>query len=180
MRGYLTRTGTGMLAGVVLLAAVAATLTHPRGEACRAAVPSRGVIGPFQAEVERCEVRELRDGVCVAAVQVHLWRPGGPVPIEQRIRIDGVGSLGPGWTLRHYDWLVRNEFCHYPEGDTFYDPWLGPVPAPEHSGETRGIMTFTFDPETPGAGCPLSVKDLTLVLPDGDHASLPVGQVVAR
>ena len=157
-----------MLAGILALTALTATMldgpVRQAGE--RVAAPT--MIGPFCAAVERYEVRELRAGVCIASVQVHLWRPEGPVPVEQRIRVDGTASLGNGWELRDRDWLIRNEFGRNPAGDTYYDAWLGAVPATRHAGEARAIFTFTFDPNAAGAACPFSTDDLALMLPGGE------------
>ncbi len=180
MRGYLTKTGVGLLAGIVMLTALTATMTSRPARTTTLAAQAPARIGPFCAAVERYEVRELRDGACVASVQVHLWRPEGPVPLEQRIRIDGTASLGAGWTLRDREWLVRNEFGRFPEGDTYYDAWLGAVPATRHAGEARAVFTFTFDPATPGAACPLGETELALVLPGGEAVSLEGLRAVAR
>lgn len=170
MRGYLSQSGVSLLAGVVLALSLATLIAGPEVPRREADSSAIATIGPFRAAVERFEVRELSDGICVASVQVHLWRPNGPVPLEQRVRIDGTASLGSGWTLRSSDWLVRNEFGRFPAGDSYFDPWLGAVPATHHAGETRAVFTFSFNPNTPGASCPAGVQDLVVQLPGGETA----------
>lgn len=180
MRAYLSRTGVGLLAGVAILVAVTGMIRGPRCEQAAGPRMATTTIGPFLANVERFEVRQLRDGVCVGSVQLHLWRPEGPVPVEQRLRIDGTASLGAGWKLRDRQWMVRNEYGRFPEGDTYYDVWLGAVPATQHAGETRAVLTFSFDPQADGANCPLAEQDLVLMLPGGETAVFSGLKAVAR
>lgn len=164
MRGYLTRPGLGLLVGILALSLGAAGWLDVGGACHRVAgLDSAQQIGPFQVAVERCEV--VRDGDRYqAVVQMHLWRPDGPVDLARRIPIDGQGWLDNAWLPTDTEWLIKNEFVRIPPSDILLHPVLGKVPATVHAGEARGIFTFEW---TCPATEPASAANFTFSLPDG-------------
>lgn len=146
MRGYLSRTGLAMVAGLALALSLVGLSGATRGMSWplgRSAVMQQH-LGPFQVQIERFQIIRREGGRRTAVVQVHLWRPGGPVPMSKRLRIDGGASLAGGWVLQQRVWLIRNELMQRPAGATYMHPSLGAVPATHHAGEARGIFEFDW------------------------------------
>lgn len=162
-RGYLTRHGLGLTVGLVLCAAA----LLPRGSApVRTQVERapRAEVGPFVIEVERMVVERLGDRH-FAFVQMHLFRPDGPVPLPRRVRIDGSPQLLGPWRTVDTTWLVNNEFAFRP---SLRHGALGVVRHVDHAGEARGVFTFVAEPGAVIA--PLAA--LKFELPDGDAATI--------
>lgn len=160
-RGYLTRHGLGLLVGL----AVTAVALMPRPAEPQRALPAAralpsATVGPFVITVEQMVVERLGDRH-FAFVEMHLYRPEGPVPFEQRVRIDGTPSLDGRWSRADTYWLVNNEFDYRP---SLHHGSLGHVPAVDHAGEARGVFTFVAEPDAEVA----SSYTLTFRLPDGD------------
>lgn len=150
-RAFTTPSSLGWVIGACLVATLA--LQRPQ--------TSSATVGPFRVEVEQC--RLVRGETPRVYVQLHLYRPTGPVPIFQRVRIDGPVSLGSDWELTDAEWLIKNEWMNLPPGDYLSHPVLGRVPATRHAGEARGVFEFTAR-----NGLEPSRLRLTYRLPDGD------------
>ncbi len=175
MRGYLSRTGVAIVAGLALVLGLAALGGAGRAAQHSLAVAGYGAgqqtLGPFQVRVERFELVSRPGGRQTAVVQIHLWRPGGAVPLRERIGVDGGAVLQGGWVLQDKVWLIRNELMQRPAGRTYPHPLLGTVPATHHAGEARGI--FEFDWLCPVVR-PAQPFDFTLRLADGRQCTFQV------
>lgn len=158
-RGYLTRHGLGLLIGLGICAAA----LLPRGGQTVTHVvrTSRAECGPFVIEVEKMVVERLGDRQ-FAFVQMHLYRPDGPVPLEQRVRIDGWPELAGPWRTIDTHWLVANEYAFRPSVRHGALGWVRHV---DHAGEARGVFTFVAEREALSA--PLAA--LRFRLPGGDE-----------
>lgn len=158
-RGYLTRHGLGLLVGLGICALALA----PRGRPAVAPLERspRADCGPFVIEVEKMVVERLGDRQ-FAFVQMHLFRPDGPVPLAERVRIDGLPELAGPWRTVDTQWLVANEFAFRP---SLRHGALGLVRHVDHAGEARGVFTFVAEPGALRA--PLAT--LRFRLPAGDE-----------
>ncbi len=157
MRGYLTRSGLGLMGGLAVLALCAASvLTLSGTTSARATSTLDGALacGPFLIDLERCALRPGPDGRTRALIQMHLWRPEGPVPVSRRVSINGRAAMDGAWRLERADWLIRNEFTRVPTGDVYVHPLLGAIPATSHPGEARAVFQFDWV-------CPRSRPDRT-------------------
>ncbi|MCC7495037.1 MAG: hypothetical protein IT204_21995 [Fimbriimonadaceae bacterium] len=170
MRGYLTRPGLGMLIAIGLLALLGAWCQpgHP-GRLLRATTPEVATVGPFEVQIERYQVDPATQR---AYLQLHLYRPHGPVPLAERIDVSGRPRLRGG-LLVDRTVLIRNELERFPQGAAWQHPVLGRVPATRHAGEIRAVFEFVLvsrqfqlrdDPQSARAA-------FEFELPDGRTAS---------
>jgi hypothetical protein len=165
-----------MLLGALALSAGMALWVTDSGSAVALSAPVLGraagpvTAGPFLVEVERFEIHPNADGRPHALVQMHLWRPGGPVPLDHRVRIDGQAWLGRHWVPVDATWLLRNEYVQVPDGPSLHVAPLGDVPATHHAGEARAVFEFVW---TGGKGAACPVADFLFELPDGPQAVMP-------
>jgi hypothetical protein len=149
MRGYLTRTGLGMLLGAVVMCGallgvvdLSARRTAPLDLTRTAGGPAQ--LGPFRVEIERFVLARTPGGRTQALVQLHLWRPDGPVPVAQRVPVAGVARLDGPWQSAGDTWLIRNEWMQVPLGESLDVTGLGAVPATHHAGEARAVLRFDY------------------------------------
>lgn len=176
MRGYVTRGGIGMLLGVASLALAGAALTAQPDCRTRSRT-GEATVGPFRMTVERFELHEDPQGRPLAVMQLHLWRPAGPVPLPDRVPVDGTAFLSGAWEMSTSTWLIRNELMQRPEGRAYQHAYLGAVPATHHAGEARAVLEFVW--ACPGTSPP-PVADFALQLPQGQVGCLADLRAVRR
>lgn len=175
-RGFITRPAWGLLVGMLALLLGAAAAMRSTSPSLVATCPAmtadlhRQPLGPFMAEVERLEVVGDR-----AVVQFHVWRPAGPVPWSERIRIDGLPYLEVTGTaakpaetlfLDNYNLVLRNEWLTVPTEGVLDHPVLGAIPPTAHPCDVR----FVFDFAWRGGATGDQALTFTFELPDGRTA----------